>query len=219
MEVLAELGPRLADLPVIVITALGGSAAAIEAMRRGAYDYLTKPFDSATHRDLARELAAGRFREDLYYRLNVARILIPPLRDRPEDIAPLAEHILRRVELRHGWGLLSLSPEALRAIQERTWPGNVRQLENTLARAVIVARGRTILPEHLDVDRANDTSLPASADSSEPIPLRALLADVERRAIQRALVACQGNRTRTAERLGISRRQLFDKIRECDLHP
>jgi two-component system response regulator AtoC len=399
MEVLAELGPRLADLPVIVITALGGSAAAIEAMRRGAYDYLTKPFDldevlltlrralrqralaeelrslraqadqgssepgeegeeeepqlvgqsaamrevfkaiglaaatdapvlivgesgtgkelvaaalhrhsdratgpfirvncgalpeglveselfghekgaftgadrqkpgrferatrgtilldevgelplaaqakilrvlqqrefervggteilhsdarviSATHRDLAREVSAGRFREDLYYRLNVARIVISPLRDRPEDIAPLAEHILKRVERRHGWGMLSLSPEALRAIQERTWPGNVRQLENTLARAVIVARGRTILPEHLDVD---DAASPAAGDSAEPIPLRALLADVERRAIHRALVACQGNRTKTAERLGISRRQLFDKIREYDLHP
>ncbi len=175
---------------------------------------------SATHRDLAREVAAGRFREDLYYRLNVARIVIPPLRDRPEDIAPLAEYILRRVERRHGWAMLSLSPEALRAIQERSWPGNVRQLENTLARAVIVARGRTILPEHLDVEEPADSAMPAATgDTAEPIPLRALLADVERRAIERALVACQGNRTRTAERLGISRRQLFDKIREYDLHP
>ena len=89
---------------------------------------------SATHRDLAREVSAGRFREDLYYRLNVARIVIPPLRDRPEDIPLLAEHILRRVERRHGWGELSLSPEALLAIQSRPWPGNVRQLENAMAR-------------------------------------------------------------------------------------
>ena len=174
---------------------------------------------SATHRDLPREVSAGRFREDLYYRLNVARIVIPPLRDRPEDIPLLAEHILRRVERRHGWGELSLSPEALSAIRERPWPGNVRQLENALARAVIAARGRTILIEHLDAEEPLDPAIPAAGDPIESLPLRALLAEVERRAIQRALLACGGNRTRTAERLGISRRQLFDKIREYDLHP
>jgi two-component system response regulator AtoC len=172
---------------------------------------------SATHRDLSREVAAGRFREDLYYRLNVARIVIPPLRDHPEDIAPLADHLLRRLERRHGWGVLSLSPEALSALQERTWPGNVRQLENVLARAAIAARGRTILPEHLDADESADPAVPSAGGPAESLPLRALLAVVERRAIQRALLACGGNRTRTAERLGISRRQLFDKIREYDL--
>jgi two-component system, NtrC family, response regulator AtoC len=174
---------------------------------------------SATHRDLAKEVAAGRFREDLYYRLNVARIVIPPLRDRPEDIPALAEHILRRVERRQGWAELSLSREALSNIQVRPWPGNVRQLENALARAVLTARGRTILPEHLEVDDVADPAIPGLGDHSESLPLRALLAEVERRAIQRALLACDGNRTKTAERLGISRRQLFDKIREYDLHP
>src|SRR5207244_453642 len=174
---------------------------------------------SATHRDLSKEVAAGRFREDLYYRLNVARIVIPPLRDRPEDIPLLAEHILRRVERRHGWGALSLSPEALVTIRERPWPGNVRQLENALARAVIAARGRTILPEHLDADEPADPAIPAPGEPADSLPLRALLAEVERRAIRRALLACGGNRTRTAERLGISRRQLFDKIREYDLQP
>jgi two-component system response regulator AtoC len=173
---------------------------------------------SATHRDLPKEVAAGRFREDLYYRLNVARIVIPPLRDRPEDIPLLAESILRRVERRQGWGELSLSPEALRTIEERPWPGNVRQLENALARAVLAARGRTILPEHLDVDDPVDPVVSAVGESGEPLPLRALLAEVERRAIRRALIACGGNRTKTAQRLGISRRQLFDKIREYDLH-
>jgi two-component system response regulator AtoC len=174
---------------------------------------------SATHRDLSKEVAAGRFREDLYYRLNVARIVIPPLRDRPEDLAPLAESILRRVGRRYGWGELTLSPEALRSIQERPWPGNVRQLENALARAVLAARGRTILPEHLDPDESGDLTIPAPGDAEKPVPLRALLAEVEWRAIQRALLACGGNRTRTAEYLGISRRQLFDKIREYDLQP
>jgi two-component system response regulator AtoC len=173
---------------------------------------------SATHRDLAKEVAAGRFREDLYYRLNVARIAIPPLRDRPEDIPLLAEAILKRVERRQGWGELTLSPEALAAIKERPWPGNVRQLENALARAVIAARGRTILPEHLDADESAELMIPAAGEPSESLPLRALLAEVERRAIVRALGVCGGNRTKTAERLGISRRQLFDKIRQYDIH-
>jgi two-component system, NtrC family, response regulator AtoC len=174
---------------------------------------------SATHRDLSKEVAAGRFREDLYYRLNVARIVIPPLRDRPEDIEPLAEYILKRVERRHGWATLSLSRDALVVIRERPWPGNIRQLENTIARAVIAARGRTILPEHLDADESTEVSIPLTADAVGSMPLRALLAEVERRAIERALIACGGNRTKTAEKLGISRRQLFDKIREYDLHP
>jgi two-component system response regulator AtoC len=172
---------------------------------------------SATHRDLSREVAAGRFREDLFYRLNVARIVILPLRERPEDIGPLAEYILRRLEQRHGWRELSLSPQALQSIRDRPWPGNVRQLENALARAAIAARGRAILPEHLDADDPAQVDFPVAEVPGEPLPLRALLADVERRAIESALLACGGNRTRTAERLGISRRQLFDKIREYDL--
>ena len=176
---------------------------------------------SATHRDLAREVAAGRFREDLYYRLNVGRIVIPPLRDRAEDIPLLAENILRRVERRHGWGerTLALSPEALAAIRVRSWPGNVRQLENALARAAISARGRAILPDHLDAEERLDANTTVVEEDGAPVPLRALLAEVERRAIARALTGCNGNRTKTAERLGISRRQLFDKIREYDLRP
>ncbi len=176
---------------------------------------------SATHRDLTREVAAGRFREDLFYRLNVVRLTIPPLRDRPEDIDPLAQHILRGLERKYGWDGLALSPEALARVRNLDWPGNVRQLENALARAAIAARGRAILPEHLDQD-LEDTSDPsgiATSADTNGLPLRAILADVERRAIKRALLACQGNRTKTAEMLGVSRRHLFDKIREYDLSP
>jgi two-component system response regulator AtoC len=175
---------------------------------------------SATHRDLPRDVAAGRFREDLYYRLNVIRIAIPPLRERCEDIPVLADFILRRLERKYGWGSLRLTAEALARIQTSPWPGNVRQLENALARAAIAARGRAILAEHLDSDDSPAPGLAAeTVESDQPVPLRALLADVERRAIHQALVACGGNRTRAAERLGISRRQLFDKIREYDLQP
>jgi two-component system response regulator AtoC len=175
---------------------------------------------SATHRDLPREVAAGRFREDLYYRLNVIRIAIPPLRERPEDIGPLADHVLRRLERKYGWASLVLTNEARTTIQNAPWPGNVRQLENALARAAIAARGRPILPEHLELEEPRESAVgPDPAESDETLPLRALLAEVERRAIRRALLACSGNRTKAAERLGISRRQLFDKIREYDLRP
>jgi two-component system response regulator AtoC len=185
---------------------------------------------SASHRDLPRAVAAGHFREDLYYRLNVVQITIPPLRERVEDIRPLAESILRRLERKYGWTGLHLAPESLAAIEARPWPGNVRQLENALARAAIAARDRAILPEYIDAAVADvgpgglagalaGLMPPEVTESGEPVPLRALLAEVERRAIAQALRACQGNRTRTAERLGISRRQLFDKIREYDLSP
>ena len=174
---------------------------------------------SATHRDLLKEVAAGRFREDLYYRLNVARVVIPPLRERQDDVPLLVEHIPRGVEHKHGWRGLSISPDALADICRRPWPGNIRQLENALARAAIAARGRVICPEHLDAEEVADPSPHLADDAANPLPLRALLAEVERRAIQRAMTFRDNNRTRTAERLGISRRQLFDKIREYDLLP
>ncbi len=183
---------------------------------------------SATHRDLAKEVAEGRFREDLYYRLNVVRITIPPLRDRREDIPSLVDAILRRLERKYGWPGLSLAPDAFEVVADWDWPGNVRQLENSLARAAITARGKAILPEHLETELTSSASEGGSAEyaaisavavaaQTESLPLRAILAEVERKTIQQALDACNGNRTRAAEQLGISRRQLFDKVREYDL--
>jgi two-component system response regulator AtoC len=173
---------------------------------------------SATHVDLSKALSAGRFREDLYYRLNVVRIVLPPLREHLEDLEELCHVILERIEVKYGWGDLSLAPESLSVLREREWPGNVRQLENVLSRAAIAARGRAILPEHLEDEEPQILGREGStSDAGAAVPLRALLAEVERRAIRQALVQCSGNRTRTAERLGISRRQLFEKIREYDL--
>ena len=148
---------------------------------------------SATHRDLPQEVAAGRFREDLFYRLNVARIVIPPLRERPEDLAPLAEAILRRLEKRHGWRGLSLSSRALDAIKLRPWPGNVRQLENSMARAAIASRGRVILPEHLDPDEPA-----ATADTCR---------DRRCRRVAAPRPACRGRAAGDRNRLASLRRQ------------
>ena len=154
-----------------------------------------------------------RFREDLYYRLNVARIVIPPLRDRPDDIPPLAEHILKRVEACHGWGALSLSPEALLAIQGTILARQRPATGERSGAAVLVAGGRTILPEHLDV---NDTADPASPATGTPRSRSPSCPAGRGRSPgdPPPLLVCGGNRTRTAERLGISRRQLFDKIRD-----
>ncbi|HTU18040.1 MAG TPA: sigma-54 dependent transcriptional regulator, partial [Gemmataceae bacterium] len=170
---------------------------------------------AATNRDLPARIAEGQFREDLFYRLNVVAIELPPLRQRREDIPLLAEHILGKLAQKYDWTHLALSPEALMHLTSQPWPGNVRQLQNVLARAAILARGQVI---GLDEVRM-PASVPGSAESSSgSLLLRDLLAETERRAIQQALEQEKWNRTRAARLLGISRRQLFDKIRQYGLH-
>ena len=139
---------------------------------------------AATHRDLTKETEAGRFREDLFYRLNVLPIALPPLRDRREDIPLLASHFLERNNARLGTEIEGIDGEARRLLYEYAWPGNVRELENTLERAVVLAESSTITP----------TDLP----------------DRVRRALQKT----KGNRTRAAELLEISHRALLYKIKD-----
>jgi two-component system response regulator AtoC len=172
---------------------------------------------AATHRDLSSLIRAGRFREDLYYRINVVTIQLPPLRDRRDDIPLLAEHILVRLARKYGWPQLALAPETMHYLAEQPWPGNVRQLQNVLTRAAILARGRPIDPDDL---RSTEAVAEARV---EPVPagsfnLKEILAETERRVIAHALEQTHWNRTRAAELLGISRRQLFDKIRQYGLH-
>jgi two-component system response regulator AtoC len=172
---------------------------------------------SATHRNLPALVAEQRFREDLFYRLNVVAIELPPLRERRDDIPLLAEHIVRRLARKYHWSQLTLSPEARKQLLHYAWPGNVRELQNVLARAAILARGRPILPEDL-----GRVGLPG-AGASEPPPatplsLKEILAETERRVIAQALDEAKWNRTRAARLLGISRRQLFDKIQQYGLH-
>jgi two-component system response regulator AtoC len=169
---------------------------------------------AATHRDLAEAVKDGTLREDLYYRLNVVTIVIPPLRERREDIPELAEHLVRRLARDRRLPRGGLSPEAVELLQAREWPGNVRELEHTLERALILSRGGRISPEHL--------ALPSEAGvASDPfggVPLEKgmheAVAELERRLIERALAAAGDNRTRAAQILKISRRLLYDKLQE-----
>ena len=171
---------------------------------------------SATHRDLPREVAAGRFREDLFYRLNVVRIAIPPLRERPDDIAPLVDAILRRLERKYGWAALALAPESWDLVRRADWPGNVRQLENALARAAIAARGRALLPEHFAAEETIAAVVESEHEQPLPAPRPAGGGRAPGRPRRPGRVRRQphqGRRPTGDQPAG----KLFDKLREFDL--
>jgi two-component system, NtrC family, response regulator AtoC len=171
---------------------------------------------SATHHNLPAMIAEGRFREDLHYRLNVVAIELPPLRARADDIPLLAEHFILRLARKYHWPHLGLAPDAVQWLSSQDWPGNVRQLQNVLARVAILSRGRTILAE--DFGPTTSATLPtAETLTSAPMPLKEMMAETERRAILHALEQTAWNRTKASKLLGISRRQLFDKIRQYDI--
>ncbi|HUE16162.1 MAG TPA: sigma-54 dependent transcriptional regulator [Planctomycetaceae bacterium] len=167
---------------------------------------------SATNRDLEGKIVEGSFREDLLYRLNVVTIHLPPLRERREDIPLIAEHIVRRLSRKYDWPQLALSRDALAQLAVHSWPGNIRELQNALARAAILCRGRVIEVGDLEFGSASAESQPVRG-----LLLRDILAETERRVIAQALEHEGWNRTRAAQLLGISRRQLFDKIQQYGL--
>jgi DNA-binding NtrC family response regulator/pSer/pThr/pTyr-binding forkhead associated (FHA) protein len=176
---------------------------------------------AATHRDAEAEVRAGRFREDLYFRLAGFTLAVPPLRDRVEEIVPLAQHFARRVAVELGQPAPQLSEDAQLALRSHDWPGNVRELRNALERAVVVQTSGTITAEDLP-DRVCDAgrrARPALPDGSIRDHLRDQLADLERAAIVEALENFGGNQTRTAQRLGISRRALIYKMERLGLKP
>ncbi len=169
---------------------------------------------AATNRDLPARIAEGLFREDLYYRLNVLTIELPPLRQRLDDVPLLADHILRKLADKYDWPNLALAPEAITYLSAQPWPGNVRELQNVLARAAILARGRIIGVGDLQPSTPSAVAPPLLAGS---LLLRDILAETECRVIRQALEQEKWNRTQAARLLGISRRQLFDKIRQYGL--
>ncbi|MFS0554048.1 sigma 54-interacting transcriptional regulator [Brevibacillus sp. 179-C9.3 HS] len=177
---------------------------------------------AATHVNLEAAIGSGRFREDLYYRLHVVPIHIPPLRQRLEDIKPIALHLLRKANLEYGRNVEELHGETLRMLLSYHWPGNVRELENVLGRAMIHMRinERIILPEHLPplerriVSNENDV---AQHEASSGTTLKEAVEKAERQHILRELAAAKGNRTVAAKRLGIAIRSLYYKMEKLGI--
>jgi DNA-binding NtrC family response regulator len=184
-----------------VVTPVGGKPVKVDAR-----------VIAATHRDLPELVNAGRFRDDLYYRLNVVPIVLPPLRERRGDIEPLAQHFLR----------LAAGPEpakaltaaAIASLQEHSWPGNVRELRNTIERAVILVRGNVI--DATDLDHLLGGSEAAQHDVAEG-DLPAAVAKLEYEMICKTLEACGGNRAEAARRLNIHRQLLYTKMQRYGL--
>ncbi|MCE9594928.1 MAG: sigma 54-interacting transcriptional regulator [Planctomycetes bacterium] len=174
---------------------------------------------AATNRDLRDEVKAGRFREDLYWRLAVVPIHLPPLRERPRDLPLLVEAFLERAAEEHGRAVRSVSPEALLALCRARWPGNVRELENTLERAVLLARGEEIRLADLGPDFAPTDALRTATPGPLPAAqnLKDALAEPERELIRRALAEHDGCRKATAAALGVNRTTLFNKMRKHGL--
>jgi transcriptional regulator with PAS, ATPase and Fis domain len=170
---------------------------------------------AATNRDLQRDIRDGRFRDDLFYRLRVVPINIPPLRDRREDIEALALHLLARVSDRQGRAQM-LAPDALRALLEYAWPGNAREMENALEYAVAVCRGQTIHAADLPVEVLEAPRTPAALASEEPLHADRDDTD-ERKRLTHALQAHRWNRVEAATALGISRTTLWRRMRELGL--
>jgi DNA-binding NtrC family response regulator len=159
---------------------------------------------AATNRNLLDEVKEGRFREDLFYRLNVVELIVPPLSDRREDIIPLAKRFASQFANRQ----VRLSPQASQAILAHFWIGNVRELRNVIQRACLLCQGDVILPDHLPANVA--------AQTSAELPDTSRLSQVERATILATLQECDGNRTHAAKKLGISRRALIYKLRDID---
>ena len=202
---------------------------------------------AATNRDLRREVAAGRFRQDLYFRLRVVPVAVPPLRERPEDILPLAAHLLKRLAPELGRPAMAFAPEAETAMRGYAWPGNVRELTNAIERAVISAEGDLIRPDDLvldeelfDVPRDQAAGLRAALSDQPPAPTPAPtaintaaptlakgtllippgerdLARIEALVIRAVLQETGNQKSKAAEHLGINRTTLYNKLKELGL--
>jgi two-component system response regulator AtoC len=172
---------------------------------------------AATARDLEAEVAAGRFREDLFYRLNVVRVDVPPLRDRREDIPLLVDHFLEKFRGALGKPVHGIADDALERLVVYGWPGNVRELENVIERALILCRGERVTLEELPENLVHTPSTRrANVDIAE-LSIKAARRRAEIDVIRRALHATDGNRTHAARLLEISHRALLYKLKEYEL--
>jgi len=163
---------------------------------------------AATNRDLQKALEEGVLREDLYYRLNVILLRVPPLRERMDDVPIVAMHFLRKYAAREHSSMSSIAEEALNVLLSYSWPGNVRELENAIERAVVLGKGDQLRAQDLppQVHRGGDDERPL-------IPAHLTLEEIEKLAIAQALRLTGGNKSEAAERLGIHRTSIYDKMR------
>jgi len=170
---------------------------------------------TATNRNLAEAVRQKEFREDLYYRLNVITILIPPLRERRDDILPLVDMFVRRYNEKFGLSIRGVAPEARKMLVEYNWPGNVRQVRNVIERAMVLEDNDVLSPENIVLEAGE-----LSADPDQPLTAAvgdASLEDVERAMLIQALERCQGNQTRAAKALGVTRDTLRYRIKKYGL--
>jgi two-component system response regulator AtoC len=169
---------------------------------------------AASHRDLTAEVKAGRFREDLFYRLNVLAIVVPKLKERREDIPLLVEHFMTRNNARLGLRIRGIDAEARRLLYEYSWPGNVRELENTIERAMVLCDGEVLGAADLP-DRLREVQDPIQNQlSTGELSIKKTTKIIESVLIRRALQKTRGNRTRAAELLEISHRALLYKLKD-----
>jgi len=172
---------------------------------------------AATNRDIEEDVASGRFRQDLYYRLNVIRIRIPPLRERREDLATLVEHFVQRFSAEMGKVITGLTPDAVRVLDRYSFPGNVRELENVIERGVVLSRARLIGLGDLPPELSGLAGAPAmSLDDlpKEGCDLEAVLGEVERRLLVSALDRTGGVRKHAANLLGITFRSMRYRLKK-----
>ena len=171
---------------------------------------------AATSRDLAADATSGRFREDLYYRVNVVSVRLPPLRERRDDIPSLALHFVRKHGARLGFANASIEPDALVQLADYSWPGNVRELENVVERALVISGG-TIRSGKLAELVQRPRRVPDGSSAEGDLSVKRRTEELERRLIRRALERTRGNRTRAARLLDLSHRALLYKIRDYGL--
>jgi DNA-binding NtrC family response regulator len=171
---------------------------------------------AATNRDLEACVREKLFREDLFYRLNVVRISVPPVRERRSDIALLAEHFLRVYSEKNGLPVVGFSDDAILMLQTYSYPGNVRELENMIERAILMARGRVVMPSHFPTTSAPENGRNSTQPQTDllSLPFHKSIAELEKRLIENALSEAKGNKTEAADRLQINRRLLYNKMEE-----
>jgi Nif-specific regulatory protein len=174
---------------------------------------------AATNRDLERAVETGTFREDLYYRLNVFRVHMPPLRERGDDVLLLADQFLRTLAAQMGKGEIGLSRDARDTLVRYRWPGNIRELQNAIERALILSEGGLITAGQLGITARTERAAVSREEPGEvpPIPTGQPLAEMEKRLVEDALSKVKGNKSKAAKLLGLTRSQLYTRMKRFDL--